>query len=332
MKQSLLVFSGFLLIFSCSKSSTTSSGGGGTTALSTAQRAQATTTTAQTNSSCTALGDFYWEIGDKTGILGSGAIGATYSGSSLLSIASASKWIFGAYVIARRNGILSAADLQALQMGTGYVSFTSCTSLQTVAGCFSSSPNNTQTAGDINHFYYGVGHFQDWGNSDSTVATMGVNSLDTEFATYLGSDIMSTNTMRFTSPQFAGGLAATPSTYGVFLRKILNSQLLMSAFLNYSPVCTLPGTCATAVYSPAPLNWHYSVAHWIEDDATGDGAFSSAGAYGFYPWIDSTKTYYGILARQDTTDAGNPVLTSSYWMSGLCGQKLRAAWVSGVAQ
>jgi len=29
----------------------------------------------------------------------------------------------------------------------------------------------------------------------------------------------------------------------------------------------------------------------------GDGAFSSPGAFGFYPWIDRTKTNYGVLAR-----------------------------------
>ena len=37
----------------------------------------------------------------------------------------------------------------------------------------------------------------------------------------------------------------------------------------------------------------------------GDGAFSSPGLFGFYPWIDAGKTYYGVLARYDPTGASS---------------------------
>ena len=67
--------------------------------------------------------------------------------------------------------------------------------------------------------------------------------------------------------------------------------------------------------------------HWVEDDpVTGDGTFSSAGAFGFYPWIDATKTYYGILAREDTSGGGNG------FPSAECGRNIRKAFVTGVAQ
>ena len=83
-----------------------------------------------------------------------------------------------------------------------------------------------------------------------------------------------------------------------------------------------------ALYSPVTIagDFHYSLGHWVEDDPlAGDGAFSSAGAFGFYPWIDATRAFYGILARHDLTgDAGNK--------SVLCGSLIRKAWVSGVAQ
>jgi hypothetical protein len=61
-------------------------------------------------------------------------------------------------------------------------------------------------------------------------------------------------------------------------------------------VCTNPRTCAQAVFAPLPPNesWHHSVGHWVEDDpVVGDGAFSSPGAFGFYPWVDASRTHYG---------------------------------------
>jgi len=75
---------------------------------------------------------------------------------------------------------------------------------------------------------------------------------------------------------------------------------------------------------------HYSIGHWVEDDPeAGDGAFSSAGAFGFYPWIDSRVRWWGVLARLDLhvgTEPG-PGVESMF-----CGRRIRAAWVSGEAQ
>ncbi len=57
----------------------------------------------------------------------------------------------------------------------------------------------------------------------------------------------------------------------------------------------------------------------------GDGAFSSAGAFGFYPWIDSGKTYYGVVARQVfAQNAG--------YDSARCGRLIRKAWITGAVQ
>jgi hypothetical protein len=71
-------------------------------------------------------------------------------------------------------------------------------------------------------------------------------------------------------------------------------------------------------------SWHYSIGHWVEDDPkVGDGAFSSPGAFGFYPWIDASKTYYGVVARAEAPGA----LESVY-----CGRLIRKAWVTGGAQ
>ena len=71
------------------------------------------------------------------------------------------------------------------------------------------------------------------------------------------------------------------------------------------------------------MSWHYSLGHWIEDDPAGDGAYSSPGAFGFYPWIDTSKTLYGVVAR---------IVLAGAYDSALCGAQIRKAWVTGVAQ
>lgn len=138
----------------------------------------------------------------------------------------------------------------------------------------------------------------------------------------LGSEIA----VAYSQPQLAGGVVTTPDAYAVFLRKVLNGTLQMRDALGTHAVCTNPATCTQALNAPVPaaLSWHYSIGHWVEDDpATGDGAFSSAGSFGFYPWIDASKTWYGIVARVDQSGSG--------FNSFQCGQLIRSAWVQGVA-
>jgi len=140
----------------------------------------------------------------------------------------------------------------------------------------------------------------------------------------LGTDIP----IAFARPQLAGGALMSADGYGRMLRKIITGQLQMGSLLGSGKVCTNPLTCGTdqARLTPTPPeeSWSYSVGHWVEDDpVTGDGAFSSAGAFGFYPWIDASRTWYGVVSRQ--VPEGWPV-------SVACGQLIRQAWVSGVAR
>ena len=62
----------------------------------------------------------------------------------------------------------------------------------------------------------------------------------------------------------------------------------------------------------------------VEDTTVSDGAFSSAGAFGFYPWIDATKTLYGIIARVAVAGSGAE--------SVACGRALRQTWMTAKAQ
>lgn len=82
---------------------------------------------------------------------------------------------------------------------------------------------------------------------------------------------------------------------------------------------------------PATESWHYSIGHWVEDDPqVGDGAFSSPGAFGFYPWISADKRFYGLVAREQRHGvmSGDPSDKPAI-ASVACGHEIRAAWMDG---
>ena len=147
-------------------------------------------------------------------------------------------------------------------------------------------------------------------------------ALAAEMSRVLGADV----SLAYSQPQLAGGVFTNAKNYAVVLRKLLGRQLQMADLLGSHAVCTSPTTCTSAVYSPFSGSFHYSLGHWVEDDpAQGDGAFSSAGLFGFYPWIDASKTYYGIVARFDATGAGAGAASQA------CGARVRKAWMTGMA-
>jgi hypothetical protein len=310
-------------------------GGGGSDAGTpsgpdTTQRTQAATTTAVNNSNCVAVKPFYWEIGDKSGPMASASVNATgsllsYTASTVMNIASASKWLYGAYVVERRGAAgLSGSDIKFLNFRSGYTSFTSCSPAQTVGSCVAASTNGLYTVATDGKFLYDGGHMQ------VHASLIGLDALDngtlaTEIKTQLGSDV----DISYTQPQLAGGVRTNADNYARYLRKLLGGQLRMGAALGSNAVCTNPTTCSTALGTPIPSNesWQYSVGHWVESDPlVGDGAFSSAGAFGFYPWVDAGKRYYGVVARQDFLSATSGI------DSARCGRLIRKAWLSGVAQ
>lgn len=281
-----------------------------------AQRMQAATAAAQSDAACQQLGDFYWEIGDARGVLASGQLGSEYGANTPVKIASASKWVFSSYVLEKigRNQQPTADQVAMLQMRSGYTHFNplKCLRAKTVDACMSARGNDERVGGDVGKFSYGGGH------SQRLAQQLGLGGYNAEQMTgelrrYLGNDIG----IEYAQPQPAGGMRATPSAYGHFLRKILSGQLRMREFLGYKPVCT---KCSEAATSPAKGAWHYSLNHWVEDDAQGDGAFSSPGLMGFYPWISADKSTYGLVARQKLS-------RTAYQESADCGRQIRRAWM-----
>jgi len=138
-------------------------------------------------------------------------------------------------------------------------------------------------------------------------------------------------TLTYRQPLLAGGIYASANDYSAILRALLGGQLYMHDALGTDAVCAWVGPGCNAVRSPQHVEkWHYSIGHWVEDDASlgDDGAFSSPGAFGFAPWIEANKKYYGVISRMATPGNGN----QQGFASSQCGRELRAAWETGVQQ
>jgi hypothetical protein len=319
--------------------------------ISTAKRTRAVEGTIASNSFCstTNIGDFYWEIGDANGMKASGQRGTTWASTSQMNIASASKWVAGAFVVEKLNPTTSApltsGQIDSLRMRSGYISEddsqTACMSTgSTLLACAQAASNSTLTTSAVGQFRYGSGHAQQlligMGYGSYTAGLLAITStFGTAVRNTLGISSTNLNDFNYVVPIVAGGVRSTPDQYTTFLRKMLttSSPLKLKSYLGTNSVCTNKnGDCATAaLYSPVPENWKYSLHHWVESD----GTFSSPGRNGFYPWIDASKSTYGVLARQAEDPTSPAPATANdyvYWKSVECGRKIRTAWVTGVAQ
>lgn len=304
-----------------------------------APRVVAATATAHGNRACLAARPFYWEIGDKRAMLASGTEGAPLpTASTTVPISTASEWIFGAYVLQARGGKLTAADIEALTMRSGYTNlqYDRCVRRspgsqrpETVSNCFHAlhlvgGSNSDFKPGQVDKFFYNGGHFQQLAAADPRLGELSATAL----TSVIGGQLGTATAFGYDTPELDAGVRTTPGAYAGFLRRILAGELLMHDQLGAAAVCTNPGRCQTALSTPLPQteNSHYSLGHWVEDDPrVGDGAFSNPGLRGFYPWIDASKTYYGVLARVSPAPGAHVV-------SMQCGRLIRKAWMTGRVQ
>lgn len=327
---------------------------------------------AAAGSACAGL-NFYWEIGDKDGNkrFGNGPGGTASSKVQPTDqglIASAGKWLYGAYVLQRSNMPLDPVyDIPYLNMTSGYHALKSCALKTSIASCGDTTgmfPNNPYTAADVGKFYYDSGHFEahaakDWSHVGG-LASLNKAELATTIASTLNIDsdhkvanpdpkalVKTINVgLKYAGYVLAGDASIDAATYVKFLQQVLNGALKMGQSLSTpDDVCASTGKdsngapfCPNTVQAsgavpplPAALDagapadgdpWKYSLGHWIEKD----GTYSSPGAFGFYPWIDASKTWYGVVARYA---APNEL---AYQQSVLCGRALRNAWLTAPAR
>jgi hypothetical protein len=291
-------------------------------------RRAAATQTATTNAACALPEGFYWEIGDRDGALVSGSVAGsnTPGATQVIAIASASKWIYSSYVL-QKVGSLRQSDVPYLHFTSGEVFPPSsgqreaaCGALQTVAEC---AADVVLSPSSLDHFHYSAGHFQFHAANVMGLGPMNAQALTIEITTTLG-----LSDGQYLQTNLAGGLNISASSYAAFLRKLLRDEYVMASKLGSEKVCGSAACASGLVLSPAPPDegWNYSLGHWVEDDPlVGDHAFSSAGALGFYPWIDATRTWYGVLARRAASPGGQQGVVSLK-----CGRLIRQAWVTGV--
>jgi hypothetical protein len=286
------------------------------------QRAAAARATADSAADCKAVQPFYWSIGDAHGVLADGGAGRrSPTATTPMPIASASKLVYAAFIAQQRQGQLTDQDVNFLHFTSGYTHFRSCRRGQTVGECDAMRDNAGHDPANDGKFFYNGGHMQQHavreglGNLDDKGLAARVNAaLGTSF--------------EYMEPQLAGGIRGTAADYGEFLRRIVAGQLQMKSLLGTHAVCTNPQSCPTAAESFIHADVHYSIGHWVEDDANGDGAFSSAGAFGFYPWISHDETTWGVLARFQFGLNGARTGMASL----ICGREIRKAWASGEAR
>jgi hypothetical protein len=301
-------------------------------------RAAAATTTAQTNADCQALGPFYWEVGDVDGTLASGSVGSGYTASTVMEIASASKWLYAAYVAEKRTTLSATTDIPFLNFTSGYVGFGSqpgCGGGTTVDGCLAGTRGDLDPTA-VGRFEYDSGHMQKHASNIGLGSFTG-NALGVEIG---GTVVGSTTDLEYFNPQIAGDGQTSPQVYARFLRRLLvgsGTPLRLGSLLGSNAVCTKASSTCNAMPdgSPTTNDWHYSLGHWVEDDADtladNNGAFSSPGAFGFYPWVDSARTRYGIVARKVigvVTGSNQP----EGFASSQCGKKIRLAYSTATPQ
>lgn len=346
-----------------------------TAAAPTLDQRQAAAQAAAVGSACGKM-NFYWEIGDAFGNQrsGNGAGGTAYTKVKPTDtesyIASAGKWLYGAYVLEKSGTLDVANDKPFLNMTSGYSQIKSCayTDAETVGSCGNTAgtnPNNPRNDADQGKFFYNPGHFEAHAALDVQgrlqIKDKNRNALAAPIASALHIELardvpdptpLQPNRrkhipgLRYSNVVLAGGAMANADTYTQFLRQILNGTLKMRDYLDpkysvcASTVATPSGEdCSgkvaakhgiTAAEPPLPnaaldtgspangAPWRYSLGHWIEKD----GTYSSAGAFGFYPWIDQSKTWYGVVARYEFPNI------LAYQDSAVCGRAIRNAWLT----
>lgn len=246
---------------------------------------------------CAALGPFYWEVGDVHGVTASGRVGTLYSADTQMPIASASKWLYAA-AITKRNGV---TDVPMLNFTSGYGDFNLCLPYETVGHC--ADRTATFEPATVGKFNYGGGHMAQHATRNG-LSAMRPAELARAVSLTLGIPVDYSNAM------VSGAAQTTPRSYGRFLRKTMAGDYPLP--LGANSVCA-DSSCA--VYTPfGDAGTRYSLGHWVEPD----GTFSSAGAFGFYPWISADRTKYGIIARVDKSGRAG-------YASMLCGREIRKA-------
>ncbi len=159
-------------------------------------------------------------------------------------------------------------------------------------------------------FYYGPEHMQ-------IAALMLVGAEGQSFSQVMRTrvlDLVGASTQTVYSalagdnPRYSGNLRSTADDFALVLTAILNGDLVAdrAGYLRDRTAGVTFGHRPPGLDGSSGRDWHYGFGFWKEcDDLTYTSAcddapvISSPGAFGFTPWIDFDKGYWGIIAMQE---------------------------------
>jgi hypothetical protein len=294
---------------------------------------QAALDTANTSASCKPLGNFYWEIGNGAGPLYGIPRGSGVSATTVMPIASASKWLYaGAYVQARGYANLSTDEKKRLNFTSGYIDENTvlCGDAgTTVSACYGPAYKNvTYRPLQNGRYFYNGGHMQKLALDDIGARTgTGLVSVMDWVNNRLGTTLPESDS----DVAVAGGFSGSAAHYRVFLMKLLNNQYELSSKLTVDAVPAWQGGPNVSFTPWTAGQAYYGLGHWIEGESV-NGAWtvtghSSPGAYGFYPWVNAARNRYMLLARNRQLAADEEGEKSR-----ACAQTIRKAYELGVPQ
>lgn len=111
-----------------------------------------------------------------------------------------------------------------------------------------------------------------------------------------------------TNPRASGGAESTANDYAEILRALMAGEIItdLSSFTQDRTANVSFGFRPNAVLMDSG-DWHYGFGFWRECDdfvwqnsCTDDVVISSAGAFGWVPWIDFKADYFGLIATEDS--------------------------------
>lgn len=338
--RTILLSSAMVTLVSCS------GGGGGSSpaapipAPSPPTTSQPDFSAVETAANASIVDDLAILIGDETGVLFSYEKG-TYETDDQVAIASASKMIFGLLIW----DLIESGDLDRNDRPDLYIDFwtdlagdaRSEVTLDQLLGFtsgFNEPPGNPGCISDGaialadcvetiyldgldslpgDAFFYGPEHMQIAGLMASAATGETIADLiDTRLAQPLGLTQTLYPAAAGDNPRFSGQMRASADDVARILTAVLNEDLVADR-AGYLEDRTASVTFGSRPSGLDASDWHYGFGFWKEcDDLSYTAAcdanpiISSPGAFGFTPWIDFERGYWGIVAIEALAIGGQP--------------------------
>ena len=174
-------------------------------------------------------------------------------------------------------------------------------------------------------FYYGPSHLQVAGAAASAATGQRFHRIwRDQVADSLGLPVTAAYAVpSLDNPRIGGGATAAGQDYAEVLTALLAGELLGAEMM---ALMATDHTPKGVVFEEAPplatsaASWHYGLGCWREcvgesygPECDEPGVISSPGLFGFYPWWDQARGFWGVLATQTESGAQFTVPLGQQW-------------------